>query len=53
VRDRLLYAARLLDDPSKIIASNDCGLRTRTWEVAYEKEKALVAGAGLARREFE
>lgn len=53
VRDRLLYAAKLLDDPSKIIASNDCGLRTRTWEVAYEKEKALVAGAELARREFE
>jgi len=53
VRDRLLYAAKLLDDPSKIIASNDCGLRTRTWEVAYEKEKALVAGAELARKEFE
>ncbi|MEM2909682.1 MAG: hypothetical protein QXO01_01255 [Nitrososphaerota archaeon] len=53
VRDRLLYAAKLLDDPAKIIASNDCGLRTRTWEVAYEKERALVAGAELARKEFE
>jgi len=53
VRDRLLYAAKLLDDPAKVIASNDCGLRTRTWEVAYEKEKSLVAGAELARKEFE
>lgn len=52
VRDRLLYAAKILDDPSKVIASNDCGLRTRSWEIAYEKEKSLVAGAALAREEF-
>jgi len=52
VRDRLLYAARVLDDPEKVIACHDCGLRTRRWEVAFEKEKALVKGAELARREF-
>jgi 5-methyltetrahydropteroyltriglutamate--homocysteine methyltransferase len=52
VRDRLLYAARILDDPEKVIACHDCGLRTRRWEVAFEKEKALVKGAELARREF-
>lgn len=52
VRDRLLYAAKLLDDPSKVIACNDCGLRTRTWDVAYKKEKSLVAGAELARKEL-
>jgi len=35
-----------------VIACHDCGLRTRRWEVAFEKEKALVKGAELARREF-
>lgn len=50
VRDRLLYAAKILGDPAKVIACNDCGLRTRGWEVAFEKERSLVEGAGLARR---
>ncbi len=52
VRDRLLYAAKVLRDPEKVIACHDCGLRTRRWEVAFEKERALVKGAELARREF-
>ena len=51
VRDRLLYASRILDDPSRVIACNDCGLRTRRWEVAYKKEQSLVEGAELARKE--
>ncbi|MCS7117959.1 MAG: hypothetical protein NZ957_04140 [Thaumarchaeota archaeon] len=50
VRDRLLYSARLMGDPTKVIACNDCGLRTRRWEVAFEKERSLVKGAELARR---
>ncbi|MEM4298004.1 MAG: hypothetical protein QW815_06535, partial [Nitrososphaerota archaeon] len=49
VRDRLLYAAKVLDDPSRVIACNDCGLRTRKWDVAFRKEKSLVEGASLAR----
>ncbi len=49
VRDRLVYAAKLLEDPSLVIACNDCGLRTRRWEVAYKKELNLVEGARLAR----
>ncbi|GBC70099.1 5-methyltetrahydropteroyltriglutamate--homocysteine methyltransferase [archaeon HR01] len=49
VRDRLLYSARGLDDPAKVVACNDCGLRTRSWEVAFEKELSLVEGARLAR----
>ncbi len=53
VRDRLLYSARVMDDPSMIIACNDCGLRTRRWEVAYKKELSLVEGSRLARREWE
>ncbi|MCS7145501.1 MAG: hypothetical protein RMJ28_03240 [Nitrososphaerota archaeon] len=53
VKDRLLYSAKLLDDPSLVIACNDCGLRTRRWEVAFKKEKSLVEGASLARNTFE
>lgn len=52
VRDRLLYAARALGDPAQVIACHDCGLRTRRWEVAFEKERALVKGAEMARREL-
>ncbi len=52
VRDRLLYASKLMGDESRIIACNDCGLRTRSWEIAYEKERNLVRGAELARRAY-
>jgi 5-methyltetrahydropteroyltriglutamate--homocysteine methyltransferase len=52
VRDRVLYAARLLG-PEKIYVNPDCGLRTRTWEVAYAKLKNMVKGASLARKELE
>lgn len=53
IRDRLLYASKILGDPSRIIACNDCGLRTRKWEVAFRKERSLVEGASLARKVFE
>ncbi|MEM2931342.1 MAG: hypothetical protein QXI61_00645 [Nitrososphaerota archaeon] len=53
VSDRLLYSAKLLGDPSLVIACNDCGLRTRRWEVAYKKELSLVEGASLARSIWE
>ncbi len=49
IRDRLNYSAMKHGDESKIIACNDCGLRTRSWEVAYQKEKNLVKGASMAR----
>ncbi|MEN2974856.1 MAG: hypothetical protein ABDH32_04670 [Candidatus Caldarchaeales archaeon] len=52
VRDRLVYSAKKHGDESKIIACNDCGLRTRSWMVAYQKEKNLVEGASLARSLF-
>ena len=52
VRDRLLYAAKIMGDESRIIACNDCGLRTRSWDVAYEKERNLVKGAELARKAY-
>jgi 5-methyltetrahydropteroyltriglutamate--homocysteine methyltransferase len=49
VRDRLLYAAKIVDDPGKIWANPDCGLRTRTWDVTYAKLESTVKGAELAR----
>lgn len=48
VRDRILYAAEVLEDPELVSPCPDCGLRTRTWEVAYEKLKNLVEGTRMA-----
>ncbi len=50
VRDRILYAAKVIGDPERIYASTDCGLRTRTWEVSFQKLKNMVFGADLARK---
>jgi 5-methyltetrahydropteroyltriglutamate--homocysteine methyltransferase len=49
VRDRILYSAKSLGDASKIYVNPDCGLRTRSRTVAFEKIKAMVEGADLAR----
>ena len=48
VRDRILYAVDVLDDPSRIQVNPDCGLRTRTWDVVYEKLCSMVEGTRLA-----
>jgi len=53
VRDRLLYAAKVLGDHSRVVACNDCGLRTRSWQVAYEKQLSLTRGAEMARQQYE
>lgn len=50
VRDRILYSAKALGDPAKIYVNPDCGLRTRTRSVAFEKIRAMVDGAELARQ---
>ncbi|MEM2987716.1 MAG: hypothetical protein QXK26_01585 [Candidatus Bathyarchaeia archaeon] len=50
VRDRILNAAKIIKDPSRIFVSTDCGLRTRTWEVSFTKLKNMVLGAELARK---
>jgi 5-methyltetrahydropteroyltriglutamate--homocysteine methyltransferase len=47
VRDRILYAAALLG-PERIRVNPDCGLRTRTWDVAYAKLVNMVEGTRLA-----
>jgi 5-methyltetrahydropteroyltriglutamate--homocysteine methyltransferase len=48
VRDRILYAVEVFGDPARIHVCPDCGLRTRSWDVAYAKLQALVEGARLA-----
>ncbi len=52
VRDRLLYAAKIVGDPGKVWVNPDCGLRTRTWEVALAKLTSAVKGAKLAREVY-
>lgn len=52
VRDRILYAAKVLGDPARIQVNPDCGLRTRRWEVAFAKLCSMTKGAALARSEF-
>jgi 5-methyltetrahydropteroyltriglutamate--homocysteine methyltransferase len=48
VRDRILYAAEVLGDPERIQVNPDCGLRTRSWDVVYEKLANMVQGTRLA-----
>ena len=52
VRDRVLYAVRVFGDPNRIHVTPDCGLRTRSWKVAYEKLRNMTAGVALARAEL-
>ncbi len=48
VRDRILYAVDVFEDPSRIHVTPDCGLRTRSWEVAYAKLASMVEGTRMA-----
>ena len=50
IRDRILYSAKILGDPSLINPTPDCGLRTRTWEVAFKKLSAISKGSRLAEK---
>ncbi len=52
VRDRVLYAVKVFDDPARIHVMPDCGLRTRSWAVAYEKLRNMSAGVALAREQL-
>ncbi len=52
VRDRILFAAKALGDPAKIYVNPDCGLRTRSRVVAFNKIKSQVKGAELARQKL-
>ncbi|MGC8662068.1 MAG: hypothetical protein ACP5TZ_06175 [Nitrososphaeria archaeon] len=50
VRDRILYAVKVLGDYSKIYVNPDCGLRTRQRNIAFEKLKNMIEGVRLAER---
>jgi 5-methyltetrahydropteroyltriglutamate--homocysteine methyltransferase len=52
VRDRVLYAVEVFGDPNRIQVMPDCGLRTRTWDVAYRKLESMVSGVALAKKEL-
>ncbi|MDB5184660.1 MAG: hypothetical protein JWN38_468 [Candidatus Saccharibacteria bacterium] len=51
VRDRILRAVDIVGDPALIYPSPDCGLRTRSWPVAYNKLLAVAHGSRLAREQ--
>jgi len=53
IRDRILYSAKALGDPTKVYVNPDCGLRTRTREVSFDKIRSIVKGAELAREEIK
>ena len=50
VRDRILYSVEVFGDPSRIQVTPDCGLRTRSWDVAYRKLQNMVEGTRLAKQ---
>ncbi len=50
VRDRILYSVKVLGDPALIDPTPDCGLRTRTWDVSYDKLRVTVEGSRLAEK---
>ncbi len=49
IRDRILYAVEVLSDPALVCPAPDCGLRTRTWDVAFKKLQNLVEGTQMAK----
>ncbi|MCI0688097.1 MAG: hypothetical protein L0Y54_12785 [Sporichthyaceae bacterium] len=49
VRDRILHAVEVFGGPERLQVVPDCGLRTRSWDVAYRKLVNMVAGVRLAR----
>jgi 5-methyltetrahydropteroyltriglutamate--homocysteine methyltransferase len=52
VRDRVLYAVEVFGDPNRIQVTPDCGLRTRSWDVAYRKLVNMVEGTRLAKKQL-
>ena len=49
VRDRVLHAVEVFGDPERIHVTPDCGLRTRTWDVAFTKLRNMVEGTEMAK----
>jgi len=49
IKDRILYAAKVLEDPKRVYVNPDCGLRTRSRAVAFTKLRNLCLASELAR----
>jgi 5-methyltetrahydropteroyltriglutamate--homocysteine methyltransferase len=49
VCDRVLHSVDVFGDPARIHVIPDCGLRTRSWDVAFRKLQNMVAGVELAK----
>jgi 5-methyltetrahydropteroyltriglutamate--homocysteine methyltransferase len=52
VRDRVLHSVEVFEDPARIHVIPDCGLRTRSWEVAHAKLRNMVEGVELAKKDL-
>ena len=52
VRDRVLHSVEVFEDPARIHVIPDCGLRTRSWEVAHAKLQNMVEGVELAKKDL-
>jgi len=52
VRDRILYVVDIIGDPYRVFVAPDCGLRTRSWRIVYQKLRNMVEGRNLAAREL-
>ena len=50
VRERIEYACKILGNPERVYVNPDCGLRTRSWDIAYAKLSSITKGAELARK---
>ncbi len=49
LRDRILYALEVIGDPERVYVAPDCGLRTRTWDVAFAKLRNMVEAVEQVR----
>ncbi len=53
VRDRILYAAKVLENPEQVVATLDCGQRALDLETSYQIGVAVNHGARMARDVYE
>lgn len=51
IKSRIIYATKFLD-VDRVYVNPDCGLRTRTWKVAFSKLRNMVLGTKLAEVEL-
>lgn len=52
IKARIDYAAKLMGSAKGIYVNPDCGLRTRSWRIAFKKLRNMVEACKLARKEF-